>query len=171
MFKQPKVVGGTIAIGMLFATSQIFAQGAAPAVAAGADEMNIVSALLHQILNNPASMTVIPALCVFAWLCDDLPFINSKYVAHLTVLAGALSYWMFAGIASVPKNFPSPPAVLAVNGIMCGFVAFIVHRQVVARAINFVRIRGGSDAPAGNTTLLRAPSEIPAVIVNDADQR
>lgn len=102
---------------------------------------NIVWAMYGQVVNNPASLMVIWVLCVLAWLFDDCPWINSKYVAHLTVVIGGSIYWMFAGPSTVPKTFPYSMPVLVSNGIICGFIAFVIHKQVVHRIIQFVRAR------------------------------
>jgi hypothetical protein len=150
--KSKIAVGSTLGF-VFFCISKAFAQtNAAPAFPESNDlQANILSAAYHQVLNNPASLMVIAFLCVLAWLCDDLPFINSRYVAHLTVILGAAIYWLFAGPESVPKTFPYPFVVLVVNGTLCGFVAFTVHRQMVARIISFVRAR------TGDTTFIPKP--------------
>ncbi len=142
----PKILLGSGLSGLFLFVATAFAQTNDSPVASSMPDgqANIVSASFHQVLNNPASLTVIGFLCVFAWLCDDLPFINSRYVSHFTVMLGGGTYWLFAGPGSVPKNFPYPTAVLVVNGIMCGFAAFIVHRQAIARMISFVRERSGN---------------------------
>jgi hypothetical protein len=90
-------------------------------------------------IHNPASLMVIGVLCVFAWLCDSLPFVDSKFVPHYTVIIGASIYWLFAVPSSVATNFPHPSAVFICNGIFCGFVAAVAHRQIVARLIAYVQ--------------------------------
>lgn len=105
---------------------------------------NLLSAMYASVIHNPASLMVIGVLCVFAWLADDLPFVNSRYVAHYTVIAGASIYWLFAFPASVPVNFPHPSAVFASNGIICGLVAFGIHKQAIARLLNYMRLKNGT---------------------------
>jgi len=100
-------------------------------------EPNILYAMLGQVLNNPSSLLVVAFLCIFCWLLDDLPFVNSKYVPHCSVIIGAAIYWLFTSSETVPKSFPHPQAVFVVNGTICGFVAFVIHRQAVARFINY----------------------------------
>ena len=144
--------GGMIAI-LIFANAlNAFAQGTA-APAAAFTEGNIISAMYGQVLSNPSSLLVIAFLSVFAWLLDDLPFINSRYVAHFTVMLGACIYWAFTTERSVPATFPHPFAVFVVNGTLCGFVAFVLHRQLVARLINLVR---------GRVTCPVLPENVPA---------
>lgn len=160
MNNKGKITTGIGLAGVFFCLAKAFAQTNANPNAVtqtgrfdGGDvQANILSAAYHQILNNPASLMVIAFLCVLAWLCDDLPFINSRYVAHVTVVLGATIYWMFAGPESVPKTFPYPFVVLVVNGTICGFVAFVFHRQAVARLISFVRAKTG-----GDTTFVSKP--------------
>lgn len=105
----------------------------------------LAQAMFDQVLNNPSSLLLIAFLCVFAWLADDLPFLNSRYVAHCTVILGALTYWTVTSVASVPKTFPHPQAVFVMNGTLCGFVAFVIHKQAVARVIAFVRAHGAAN--------------------------
>src|ERR1700744_2163222 len=100
---------------------------------------NILYAMLGQELNNPSSLLVIAFLCIVAWLCDDTPLINSRYIAHICVIPGASIYWLFTTWDSVPKTFPHPLAVFVVNGSICGFVAFLLPRHAVARLIHLVR--------------------------------
>lgn len=136
-------IGSTLAF-VFFCLSRAFAQTntmAAPDVSAASVEINVVSAAYHQLLNNPASVSVIPVLCVIAWLCDDVPFIDSKYVYHITVVFGSGIYWLYALPSSVPKSFPYPYVVLASNGILCGFIAAAIHKQAIARLIAIAKGR------------------------------
>lgn len=143
-----KILLGSIISTFFLWLSQVFGQNLPSVTLQPYDDPNIIHAAWQQVLNNPASLTVIGFLCVLAWLADDLPFINSRYVAHLTVIAGGCTYWLFGSPGSVPKSFPYPFAVLVANGIMCGFAAYTVHRQAIARLISLVRAKNGdSDLP------------------------
>jgi len=102
---------------------------------------NIFVAMYETIIHNPASLFIIIVLSALAWLLDELPFVNSKFVTHYTAIIGASTYWLFAFQTSVPKSFPHPVAVLACIGFVCGFVAGILHKQLVARAIAYLRGR------------------------------
>lgn len=54
------------------------------------------------------------------------------------MFAGGASYWAFAGFKSVPKElFPYPIVVLIANGIICGFLAWVIHEQIVLRIVNY----------------------------------
>lgn len=109
-------------------------------------EPNILYAMYGQVIRNPSSLFFIGFLCVIAWLIDDLPFINSRYVPHCLCLFGGSAYWMFATPKSVPPNYPYPYVILVVNGVICAFIAFIIHRQAIARLINMIRARPPQDA-------------------------
>lgn len=125
----------------------------------GADmQAGILSAMFRQMLNNPSSGIVIGALCVMGWLVDDLPFINSRYVAHILVFTGATTFRFFCLESSVPKYFPHPQAVFICNGIIAGFFAWGIHRQAVARAINFFRMKSGAADPDQKRTELKPTS-------------
>jgi hypothetical protein len=148
---QEKLLAG--GLGMLFCllASNVMAQtNANPALVAALPETpNVLYGMYGQVLNNPASVMVIPFLMVLAWLVDDLPFINSRYVVHITVITGASIYWAFTSVDTVPKSFPHPLMVFVVNGTICGFVAFVGHRQAIARLINMVQAHtGGGNAAA-----------------------
>lgn len=108
-------------------------------------QAGILTAMFKQVLNNPSSSIFVPALCVIGWLVDDLPFINSRYVAHIMIVMGACTFRFFCLESAVPKYFPHPQAVFILNGIIAGFIAFVLHKQVVARAINFFRAQGGPE--------------------------
>lgn len=111
----------------------------APVLPPAEVESNVFSAAYRTILNNPSSLFCVLVLCALAWLLDDLPFINSKYVTHYTSVIGASIYWLFCFPSNVPKSFPHPVFVLCCIGFMCGFVAGIIHKQAVARVIEIVR--------------------------------
>lgn len=102
---------------------------------------NILYACIAQILTNPAAALVILVICVADWLIDDMPFIPSKYVKHCSVAIGASIFWLFTSENTVPKSFPHPMAVFIANGIVCGFIAFVLHQQVVSRVIDFFQIK------------------------------
>ena len=95
--------------------------------------------MFYQVWSNPSSLLVVAYLCVFAWLLEDLPFVSNRYVAHYTVLLGMASYWGFALEKSVPAGFPHPQFVFVANGCICGFMAYVIHRQVVARMLEAFR--------------------------------
>lgn len=107
---------------------------ATAAVGGAASEMdlNIVSAMFKQVLNSPGSLLVIVGLSILAWLIE-ISVVNNKVIPWICVLGGAGSYWLFSSAASVPKDFPHPAAVLVVNGLICGFVAFVLHGQLISR--------------------------------------
>lgn len=100
---------------------------------------NIVYAMLGQVLNNPSSLTVLAFLLIVSWLADDTPAFPSRYISHLLVVIGGSIYWMFTSETTVPKSFPHPQAVFVVNGTICGFVAFVAHKQALARLVNLAR--------------------------------
>lgn len=106
---------------------------------------NILIALWSQIVNNPASLSVIPFLCVIAFLVDDLPFINSRYVVHITVIVGMSIYWGYCDPHTVSKIYPHPFAIYISNGAVCGFIAWGAHRQAIARMMKAFRARRGAE--------------------------
>jgi len=119
----------------------------------------LIAPFWDQIVNNPASLTVIVFLCVVAFLLDDTPVINSRYVSHIVILLGMSIYWMFAGGESVPKYFPHPFAVLVVNGSVAGLIAATGHRYVIAMLINSLRVRFGLDQVPLSRKFLREPGD------------
>lgn len=149
-------------LGAAFALSIIAQEVLPPPVLPSAEtESNILSASYRTIINNPSSLFCLLALCALAWLLDDLPFINSKYVTHYTTIIGGATYWLFCFPNNVPKTFPHPVAVLACIGGMCGFVAGIVHKQAVARLIEFIRGR----IPASAEPESKVPKDKIAIII------
>jgi len=117
-------------------------------------ETSIFTALFQQVINSPASLLVIVGLSVIAYLLEVWPRFNSKFIPHICVLAGACSYWLFSSRSSVPPGFPHPAAVLVVNGIICGFISFLVHVSLIANLIK----RFGTAGPAQPPTNPQNPS-------------
>lgn len=117
-------------------------------------QADIFTAMYDTILHNPSSLFVLIVLCVFAWLMDTIPFINSKFVTHYSTLLGGAIYWMFCHPANVPKSFPYAWPVLACIGFVCGFVAGILHKQIIGRAIEWARnkIPGSEPKPESKSS-------------------
>lgn len=136
---------------MIFAVTaahRAIAQGllVANAVVIDAPTDNILMVMYKQVVSNPASLLHGAILCIVAWLIDKTTWIKSLYIPHLTILIGAGTYWLYAGSATVAQCYPYPWVVLASNGIISGFFAYIGHRQIIARFIEFSRQRSGKPA-------------------------
>lgn len=78
---------------------------------------------------------VILGLSVIAYLLEVWPRFDSRWIPVVCIILGAASYPLFANVKSVPAEFPYPFAVLIVNGLVSGLIAFIVHKTLVARLI------------------------------------
>lgn len=143
--------------------SKVFASDGTNAltqVAPDSFQGKIFAPFFDQITNNPASMTVLVFLCVIAFVLDDTPVINSRYVTHITIMLGMGIYWLFAGVESVPHYFPHPFAVFAVNGSVAGLLAGLFHRYAVAYVINLVRAHfGGRESVPENMRFLRPQAD------------
>jgi hypothetical protein len=120
--------------------SKAFAQtNAAPMIGVTSEATgNVLVALWFQIINNPSSLSDILFLMVMAWLCDDLPWPPSKYVKHVTVMLGILTYWAFTNPETVSKIYPHPLAIYLCNGSICGATAYLAHWQIVTRVRDFL---------------------------------
>lgn len=116
-------------------------------------QANIFTAMYDTIIHNPSSLFVLIVLCVFAWLMDTLPFINSQYVTHYSTLLGGAIYWMFCHPANVPKTFPYAWPVLACIGCVCGFVAGVLHKQIIGRALEWAKSKIPGSDPKPETKL------------------
>ena len=134
------------------------ATNAATQVAPVSFQGKIFAPFIDQVLNNPASMTVIAFLCIVAFVLDDTPIINSRYVTHITIVLGMSIYWLFAGTESVPHYYPHPFAVLVVNGSVAGIIAALGHRWVIALAVNYLRNKFGLDHVPSSGRFLREPN-------------
>jgi hypothetical protein len=128
-------------------------------VSTGTFQSRIIAPFYDQVLNNPASLTAIVFLCIVAFVLDDTPIVNSRYVSHITITMGACTYWLFAGADSVPHYYPHPTAVLVVNGMVAGIVAGIGHRYVIALLVNWMRNKFGMDQVPASRKFLREPND------------
>lgn len=109
-------------------------------------DTSIFTALFEQVVNSPASLLVILALSIVAYLLEIWPKFPSKVIPHICVALGMVCYPLFASRASVPPGYPNPLAVLVVNGLIAGFIATIVHVSLIAWLIK--RFGGGPPGPA-----------------------
>jgi len=129
-----KITIGSLVGLLCFCVSKAYADATIPQNVITPDYTgNILAGILSQAVNNPASFSVIGLLMVIAWLSDDLPFIDSKYVKHLTVITGMSVYWTFANPETVSRIYPHPFAIYVSNGAVCGAVAYIAHWQITQR--------------------------------------
>lgn len=89
--------------------------------------LNTISAMFKQITNEPACMFVVIGInvVIFAW--EAVPQIPSRFIVIISILLGALCYPLFAARSSVPYEVPYPLAVLVVNGLFSGLLAFAIH--------------------------------------------
>lgn len=97
----------------------------------GAGILNLLYAMVGQILNSPGSLLEIIALSIIAFVFETVHWLPTKAILPICVFGGALTYWIFNSPASVPPYFPYPAAVLFVNGLVCGLVAFALHASLV----------------------------------------
>lgn len=130
-----KIIIGSLAGFFFFCVSKAYADVSIPMAGIATPDYtgNILVGILSQAINNPASFSVIGLLMVISWLCDDLPFIPSKYVKHLTVMTGMSIYWTFANPETVSRIYPHPFAIYISNGAVCGAFAYIGHWQITTR--------------------------------------
>lgn len=122
---------------LLAALAQAPEAPTAPVPAATPEEstLALLKAMFFQVLKSPASLLVILGLSIATasveFFIRATNWISNRMIVPsvllICVLGGAASYWLFSSTASVDKQFPHPHAVLAVNGIVCGFAAFFLH--------------------------------------------
>lgn len=141
------------------AMAQSTNEAAAQVVSTGTFQGRVLAPFYEQVLNNPASLTAIVFLCIVAFVLDDTPIINSRYVTHIVITLGGCSYWLFAGTDSVPHYFPHPAAVLMVNGMAAGIIAGLGHRYFIAFLVNYMRNKFGMDQVPASKKFLREPSD------------
>lgn len=107
-----------------------------PAPAESASLLALINAMVEQIINSPASLLVIIALSIISYVVEVSAWLPSKAILPLCVFGGASGYWIFSSAGSVSPYFPYPYAVLVVNGLVCGFIAFIFHASAIKWLIN-----------------------------------
>lgn len=138
MNNRSKIITGSTIGFIFFCISKAFAQTNAPVLAPTPEQAgNFFIAFWMQAIYNPSSFSCIGLLMVVAWLCDDLPWPPSKYVKHLTVIAGVLLYWSFTDPEIVSKISKHPFSIYLSYGAVCGAVAYLAHWQLVQRLKSF----------------------------------
>lgn len=124
----------------VLSASTLFAQAPAtnapPATGPGM-ELDVFSAMWKQVANSPASLLLIPVFAVLAWLIET-SWVNSKIIPWVCIGGCAAVYPLFCSKSSVPNIFPSPLAVLIANGILCGFLAYVAHSQIIMRIVSAI---------------------------------
>ncbi len=110
-----------------------------PAMVPNVNLWSLFSAWFMTVLNNPASMMLVGDLIVLGCLLDSFRWYPSDRVMHACVIMGSSTYWLFAFPSTVPPCFPHAQPVFFSNGLVCGFTAYLVHRQIVARLIRKLR--------------------------------
>ncbi len=115
----------------------------------------LLKAMFFQILNTPASLILILGLTIVTtavdWMIQATDKLSNRLIMPvifcICVFIGGGTYWLFASPASVEKHFPHPNAVLAVNGLICGFVAFVIHITVVRWILSKIKINPDPPSP------------------------
>lgn len=123
-------------IARAFGQSNDIAGVAPPALSL--DQAGALTAMYKQIVLNPSSLVVLLALCILGWLADDVKWFDSRYICHVLVVVGSLTYRFFCLESVVPKYFPHPQAIFMVDGMVCGFTAFFIYRYAVAKVLYMV---------------------------------
>lgn len=98
-------------------------------------DMSIFLAPFEQLWNSPASAFIIVPVSIVAWLWEMWDFTPSKYVPLVCIILGTALYPALTPLKTVPPNFPIPILVLILNGLVLGFLAFILHKFLVKKLI------------------------------------
>lgn len=102
----------------------------------------LFTALLQQVVTNPASIFIILPVSIFAFVLELWPIFPSKLVLPACLGAGS---WLFPSLVSrstVSPYFPNPLLVLILNGFILGFVAWIIHKALIKRIIKWAGVNG-----------------------------
>lgn len=132
-----KLIAGSVLSLIFFCLSKAYSQTTLGNVPTPDQTGNFFVAFWMQAVYNPSSFAAIGLLGVVAWLCDDLPFIDSKYVKHITVIVGMATYWLFTDPETVAKISKHPISIYLSYGAVCGALAYLGHAQVISRLMDF----------------------------------
>lgn len=91
----------------------------------------MIYAMFRQVVAAPASLLVIAAWMVMAYVMEIWPSFPSRWIPICCIFGGALTYPLFCKLETVPPEFPIPMAVLVVNGLISGLLAWNVHRYLI----------------------------------------
>jgi hypothetical protein len=92
---------------------------------------DIFSALIGQLLNNPASLLLILPVSILAFVFEKWKWFPSNLILPVCLASGMCLFPGLVNRSSVPTAFPHPLLVLILNGFILGFVAWAVHITLV----------------------------------------
>lgn len=130
-------------------------------ILAQASDGGLFTALWGQLTGAPAYILLIAVISIVAFVLEKLPRVPNWTILPVCVILGPLLYLLLVSPATVPATYPNPRAVLALEGLVLGFVAWLVHAQVISRLMQHF----GPSVPlmqSGNTSfLLKPPTNTP----------
>ena len=97
-----------------------------------------------QVWNSPNSALIILPVSIVAFIWEMNSKTPSKFIPVVCLALGMILYPLLTPLSSVPKTFPVPIVVLLLNGLVLGFIAWMVHKFVVKKLIDKF---GGRDDP------------------------
>lgn len=94
-------------------------------------DTSIFSALVGQVVNNPASALVILPVSIVAIVLEMLSCVPNRLILPCCLTLGMLLFPGLVHRETVPPSFPNPLLVLILNGFILGFMAWAVHATLI----------------------------------------
>lgn len=94
-------------------------------------DLTLFSALIDQLLHNPAGVLLILPVSIVAYILEVWPKFPSKWILPVCPFIGMLLYPFLISTKSVPEVFPHPLFALVLYGFILGFIAWVIHSTLV----------------------------------------
>ena len=95
--------------------------------------MDLISDLINQVSKAPVTLLLIAALVVIGYVLKSIEAIPNKFIPLILMAVGAVAMAFLGDSGTVNPDTRYPQAVLAVQGVIFAFAAWLLHAQLLKR--------------------------------------
>lgn len=110
-----------------------------------------VAGAVKQMQQWPVALLIIAVLIVAGSSLKIIGFFPNRFIPISVIALGGIGNGFLGDISSVSSQQRHPLAVLVLQGIMLGFVAWILHASLLKRFEKFIPFLGGR---SGDTVII-----------------
>lgn len=96
-------------------------------------KMDTINDLVGQIAKAPITLLLILALVIVGYVLKSIESIPNKFIPLILMALGAVAMAFLGDTGAVNPETRYPVAVLAVQGVIFAFVAWLLHAQILKR--------------------------------------